>query len=164
MKVEHLPDGRDGVRATLKRMAALVRQGRQSMAVRSMALQLVRQLRQKDYAGEVRAVHEFVRDRVRYVRDVRTVETLHTADHLLQSRQGDCDDKAILAASLLESIGHRTRLVAVGPSRHRFVHVYAQVAHPGQPGKWITLETTEPWPVGKGVVMPGVMIQEIEAA
>lgn len=162
--MERLPDGRDGVKATLARMAALVRQGRQSMAVRTMALALVRELKQKDYAGEIAAVHAFVRDRVRYTRDVRTVETLHTADHLLQSRQGDCDDKSILAASLLEAIGHRTRLVAIGPSKHRFIHVFAQVVSPAQAGKWITLETTEPWPVGRGVVLPGVLIQEIGSA
>lgn len=163
VKRELLPDGKAGVKATLERMAALVRQGRQALPVRLMALQLVRELKQKDYAGEIAAVHAFVRDRVRYVRDVRKVETLHTAEHLLEHRQGDCDDKSILVASLLESIGHTTRLVAVGPAKNRFSHVLALVKDPARPGKWVQLETTEPWPVGKGPANPlALMIQDID--
>lgn len=156
-----LANGAAGTRQTLELMAALIRQGRESLPVREMMKTLVRHLPQKDYKGEIKAAHEFVRDRVRYTRDIRTVETLHTADRLLADRQGDCDDKSILVASLLESIGHTTRLVAIGPRKGVFSHVYAQVQHPTKAGAWINLECTEPWPVGAGAVWQSVMVQAV---
>ncbi|MDF2446974.1 MAG: hypothetical protein K0S46_2210 [Moraxellaceae bacterium] len=145
-------------------MAAEVVKGREAWPVREMALKVVRQLRQKDYLGEIAAIHAFVRDRVRYVRDARSIEQLHSAEHLLEQRQGDCDDKTILCLSMLESIGHTTRIKAVGPTRKSFNHVYGQVRHPKRPGMWINLECTEPWAVGVGIRMPGEMIQEIRRA
>ena len=156
-----LASGAAGTRQTLEMMAALIRQGRESIPVREMAKTLVKGLAQKDYKGEIAACHAFVRDRVRYTRDIRTVETLHTAERLLIDRQGDCDDKSILVSALLESIGHTTQLVAIGPRRGVFVHVYAQVQDPKKPGAWINLECTEPWPVGAGAKWKTVMVQAV---
>lgn len=87
-----------------------------------------------------------MRDSVRYVKDIRGVETLHTAERILEQRQGDCDDKTVLAASLLESIGHKTRLVAVGFGKRGYCHVYPEVLINGE---WIAVECTEPWPLGR---------------
>lgn len=142
-------------------MAELIRQGRTALPVRETMKTLIRHLPQKDYMGEIAAAHAFVRDRVRYTRDIRSVETLHTAERLLADRQGDCDDKSILVAALLESIGHRTRLVAIGPRKGVFSHVFPQVVHPKEPGVWINLECTEPWPVGAGAVMKSVMVEHV---
>lgn len=136
-----LPAGEAGVRATLKLMRAFVRHGKKDLAVRGVALQLVRPLEQRDYVGEVRALHAFVRDRIRYVGDVRGVETLHSARRILQQGQGDCDDKSILLAALLESINHPTRFVAVGFSPTHVDHVLLETRI-GR--RWVPLETTEP--------------------
>lgn len=102
-------------------------------------------------------VHRFVRDFIRYTRDVRGVETLHTAPQILQQRQGDCDDKAVLIASMLESIGHETRFIAVGYGG-KFRHVYPEAK---VRGKWVGLEATENWPAGRVAKMPMRMVQEI---
>lgn len=110
-----------------------------------MALQLVKGLKQKDYLSEATVIHAFVRDKIRYVRDPSRVETLHTAERLLTQAQGDCDDKTILVCSLLEAIGHPTRLIAIGFNKG-FCHVYPQVNIRGQ---WYTVETTEPWAFGQ---------------
>ncbi len=96
-------------------------------------------------------LHRFVRDRIRYVRDVRGVETLHTPLALLQLGQGDCDDKATLLACLLESIGHKTRFAAVGFEPGRLSHVLTE-ARIG--ARWCPMETTEP--VDMGWYPPGV--------
>lgn len=108
------------------------------MVVRDLALQLVSGLRAKDYAGEVAALQRFVRDSIRYVRDIRGVETVQTPERTLALKQGDCDDKSTLLASLLESIGHRTRFEAIGfqPGQWSHVLVSALVS-----GKWVPLET-----------------------
>ena len=141
-----IPDGRAGTRATLKLMAGLTREGKNSLAVRLAAQQLVQPLKQRDYAGEVRLLHAFVRDRIRYVRDIRGTETLQSADRTLTLKSGDCDDKSVLLASLLESIGHRTRFHAIGYSPDRFAHVYVETLLGSE---WVPLETTELWEPGR---------------
>ena len=75
------------------------------------------------------------------MRDVNGVETLQTPLVTMEIKQGDCDDQSVLLASLLESIGHPTRFVAIkqnffGP----YVHVYTETRIGP---KWYPLETTE---------------------
>lgn len=137
-------------------MRNLVHSGKKSPRVRQTAVLLTQNLPQKDHEEEIKVLYRFVRDRIRYVRDVRGVETLHTADRILENKQGDCDDKSILLASLLESLGHTTRFTAIGfsPSKKLFgkmtspgySHVLPEVLL--RNGDWLALETTEP--VGLG--------------
>jgi transglutaminase-like putative cysteine protease len=148
-----LPTGRAGVQRTLRMMAALTRRGRTEMPVRELALRLVAGLRPKDYGAEIRRLHAYVRDAIRYVRDVRGVETLHTASRVLEQGQGDCDDKSVLLASLLESIGHRTRFTAVGFVPGRLSHVLPEV----KLGRvWLPLETIVAGAL-PGWVPPGIV-------
>jgi transglutaminase-like putative cysteine protease len=130
-------------------MRSIVSRCKKALPVRQLALQLTQGLPQKDYVGEVKRIHAFVRDRIRYVKDVRGVETVQTAVKTLEMGQGDCDDKAVLAASLLESLGHPTRFVAIGFQKGLFQHVYLDTRIGD---KWLALETTEPWPLGKKAV------------
>lgn len=135
-----LPPGEAGTRATLRLMRGLVQQYKSGDRVRRTALELTADLPPKDRVSEVRSLFDFVRDRVRYVRDVLGVETLQTPDATLDLLAGDCDDKSILLASLLESIGHPTRFVAVGYSAPgEFQHVYTQALVGNQ---WVSLDAT----------------------
>jgi hypothetical protein len=145
-----LPDGVKGIRATLALMVDLVRQSKSDFYIRNRALQLVSGVQQKNYLGEIKAIHEFVRDSIRYVRDINGVETVATASNTLQMGQGDCDDKSVLTAALLEAIGHPTRFVAVGRVPGQFEHVLVETQMYVNGGKqvWIPVETTEPVPVG----------------
>ena len=140
-----IPPGREGTKATLNLMRQLIRQGKKSSAIRQLAVELTSGLPQKDWLSEVTAVHKFVRDNIRYVKDIRGVETIHTVERILSNAAGDCDDKTILAASLLESLGHPTRIVAIGFKQNSFSHVYPETLIGN---KWITLETTEPVALG----------------
>lgn len=90
-------------------------------------------------------LHAFVRDAIRYVRDIRGVETLHTPERVLKQRAGDCDDKAMLLVALLESIGHTARFRAVGFLPGVFSHVLVDVMLGGE---WVAAETTEPVELG----------------
>lgn len=155
-----LASGPAGTRQTLKLMAALIKAGSQTLPIRERAVILTAGLRQKDYLAEARAVHAWVRDNVRYVRDIRGVETLHTAPRILAQRAGDCDDKTVLVGALLTSIGHRVRLVAVGFDGRGYSHVYPE-AYIGR--RWWPLETTEPWPFGQGPQRPPLLrlIQDV---
>lgn len=132
-------------------MRNLVREGKKNPLVRQTALVLIAGLPQKAHSGEIKSIFNFVKNRIRYVKDIRGIETLHSPEILLKLKQGDCDDKSILLASLLESIGYQTRFVAFGfqpPIKNRngtfkarsYSHVLVEVFHKG---KWIPLETTE---------------------
>lgn len=127
-------------------MAGLVRKGKTSLPVRLAALQLVRDLPQQDWLAEAKSLFEFVRDRIRYVRDIAGVETLQDAERTLQLGQGDCDDKSVLLASLLQSINHPARFHAVAFTPGKFSHVYVDTLVGRQ---WVGLETTKPWPMGQ---------------
>lgn len=140
-----LPDGVEGIKVTLDLMVKLAQKSKQDFNIRNQALRLVENLPSKDFLSEVSAIHAFVRDSIRYVKDIRGVETLATPIQTLRMMQGDCDDKALLASALLEAIGHPTRFVAVGSSPDEFDHVLIETR---VANKWIPVETTEPVPVG----------------
>ena len=138
-------DGAKGVEQTLDMMCAIVRRSKKHPVIRTLAVRLVNQLPQKDYVNELRALHRFVRDNVRYTRDVRGVETLQYPEITVKERAGDCDDKSILFASLAESLNFPTRFVAVGYDSDSYCHVLPQV----RVGRgWIPAETTEPVDLG----------------
>jgi len=140
-----LPPGRAGTLETLAKMRRLVREARTLPVIRNLAIAITATVKNKDRAGEVRAIHEWVKANIRYIRDVREHETLTAPAFTLALRAGDCDDHAMLVASLLEAIGHPARFAAVGTSPERFKHVFTETRL-GQ--RWVSVETTEPVPVG----------------
>jgi transglutaminase-like putative cysteine protease len=143
-----IPTGSAGIADTLNRMVKLVREYRRNPTVRQLAVEIRQAARvpSKDWLGEVRALHRFVRSYITYVRDVRDVETLQTPLHTLQNRAGDCDDQSLLLASLLEAIGHPTKFVAMGFSTpEQFSHVLTETLIGT---RWIPAETTLDRPVG----------------
>ena len=121
-------------------MRRLVREYKTALPIRQTALALTNALPQKDWMGEVRALHSFVRDNIRYVRDINGVETVQTPLRTLENEAGDCDDKSLLVATLLETIGFPTRFVAMAFSPGKYSHVLPEVKV-GR--RWIPLETTE---------------------
>lgn len=146
-----IPPGKAGTLTTLKLMRRIARDFKKSPVIRRLALKLVENNHQKDFVNEVKSIHEFVRDNIRYVKDINGVETVQTPIKTLEFKQGDCDDKSTLAASLLESIGHPTRFVAVGFHPGKYAHVYVETKIGT---KWVPVETTEPWPLGRTISNP----------
>jgi transglutaminase-like putative cysteine protease len=143
-----IASGAAGTRQTLILMRDLTRKYRKDLNLRNLAANLVGNLRQKDFNGEIKLLHAFVRDSIRYLKDIHGVETIQTPAVTLQNQFGDCDDKATLLATLLESIGHPTRFVAVGfRNPGEYSHVYVET-RAGNRASWIPLETTENVPAG----------------
>jgi len=126
-------------------MVQLVRLWRKNPGIRQFAASIVQGLPQGDASAEVRALHVFVRDKIRYTNDIRNVETLQTPQATLEMGVGDCDDKTILLASLLESIGRTTRIVAVALGGGPYSHVVPEVK---LGTKWYMLETIKPVEAG----------------
>lgn len=135
-----LPAGAAGVRATLKVMSRLVREYKRHPLIRERATAIIQHVEQKDWSGEVRALHAFVRDNIRFTRDINGIETIHSPEVVLQIEHGDCDDKSTLLATLLESTGHPTRFIACGMVPGHYSHVYVETR---VGPRWIALETTE---------------------
>jgi hypothetical protein len=132
-------DGREAIRQTLRMMAQIVYDGKRDIRIREHALSLIRGLKQKDFTGEIKKIFEFVQNKIRYVRDIHNIETVHIPIKVLEYGQGDCDDKSILLASLLESTGHPTRFVAAGFNGRPFSHVWVDTKIGT---KWISLDAT----------------------
>ncbi len=136
-----IPSGRAGVVETLRAMAQLAKSGAKSVRVQERAMSLTQSCDQKDFACEVRQLHAFVRDQIRYVQDVDGVETIRAPEKTLEYMAGDCDDKSIMLSALLLSIGHPCRFVAIGYTPGVYEHVYVETKIGA---RWIALETTEP--------------------
>lgn len=140
-----LPDGEAGVRATLNVMRGIKNAYKKLPSIRNKAIAIVSRTPQKAFLTEIKLLHEYVRDNIRYVRDIAGVETVQTPDVTLALRAGDCDDKATLLATMLESIGHPTRFVAMGTQPGKFSHVFVETR---TSTKWISLDPTEPFAAG----------------
>lgn len=149
-----IPDGKAGIRATLKLMSKFTRQYKTAPAIRELALKIMRDSGvhqydsrgKKNWIGQVRAIHEFCKNKINYIKDIHGVETVQTPIQTLRVGHGDCDDKSVLCASLLETIGHPTRFLAVGPGKNIYTHVFLETKIGG---KWVAVECTESWPLGK---------------
>lgn len=137
----NLPDGQETF-LTLKQMVRLARMGKQNLQVRQASAEIVSEVPPKAFYGEIRAIFYFVRDAIRYTLDVDEVETLQQADYTLTHEYGDCDDKSILLAAMLGSIGHKCRFVAIGYTPGEFCHVFVQTRAGGD-GEWLSLDATE---------------------
>lgn len=141
-----LPPGPSGTVETLRLMRNMVRDAIRSprQVVREKALQLVASLPPRQWFAQIRALHEFVRDEIRYVRDPVDLETVATPEKTLELRAGDCDDKSTLLAALLIAIGHPARFAALGFNRGPFSHVLVetQIRNSGEDARdWLPLET-----------------------
>lgn len=141
-----IPSGRDGVRRTLELMATIARSGSVNPTVFEITRKVIAKVPEKDWRGEAAAILHFVQNAIRYTKDIDGVETLQTPAQTLRIKQGDCDDKSILAAAMLLTVGHPVLFKAVGKSPGTFCHVYPETKIGN---KWVALETTEKWPLGK---------------
>jgi len=135
-------------------MADLAREGSKQPAVRTLALALTSANLQKDYRGEACSIIEYVRDKIRYVRDIKTVEALQSPELTILLGAGDCDDKSTLTAALLASLGHTCRFIAVSFVPNQYAHVWTQVK---LKNAWLDLEGTEPLQCGERIPHEGAL-------
>lgn len=128
-----LPDGVKGNEATinLMRQVASVRGGHP--LIRKLALNILdfADVKSNHYVDEAVAIGEYVKAKVRYVRDPDQIEYLQDPVDLVEQiqkgeAQGDCDDMSLLIASLLKSIGHKPfyRAVRYDAAFGNYNHIY----------------------------------------
>jgi hypothetical protein len=119
--MESLPvtdGGLDAVRATLKKMAAIIRKYSSDAstlnAARSICVSAGVTDQRQSRKRCIQLLQNWVRDRIAYFYDPRDTELLQTPPQTLHIGTGDCDDKTILLLAMLQSIGYDTELLAVG--------------------------------------------------
>jgi transglutaminase-like putative cysteine protease len=138
-------NGVAGVRQTIAAMRVFVDYAKTDQLIRETAISIVRFCTEKSLACEAAALCDWVRDNIRYVRDVVDVETVSTPQKTLQMGAGDCDDKSTLLAALCESIGIPTQFAVLNYGGGPYNHVITIAFVPW----FLTLETTESIPAGK---------------
>ena len=156
-QVVTIPDGVAGTETTIATMRQMVNRSKTDPQIRQAATTVAFLQPEKDYRAEAEAVFNEVRDGIRYIRDVHGVETLQEPHITMGLKLGDCDDQAVLLASMLESIGVPTRFVVAGYSGPYYEHVYLQ-AWLGD--EWVDMDATEPHPMGWAPPDPTVMAFE----
>lgn len=158
-----MPDGLAGIASTTVAMRRLVRVGKTDPNIIDAAVSLTYLTPERDDYAAVAALHAFVRDSVRYVRDVAGVETLCDPRVTLTRLVGDCDDQVMLLCSLCEAIGYPSRFVVAGYGAPGVPeHVYCQINVAGADGgeEWIDADPTEPQPLGW--FPPGAVYMQVE--
>lgn len=86
------------------------------------------------------AIYTWMKDNIVYKRDPYRIEWLQTPDVTASKKSGDCDDMSTLAASLLGSLGIRTRFKTTGTAKNSFNHIYLE--YQNQSGNWIPFDVT----------------------
>jgi hypothetical protein len=119
--------------------------------LRKLALNILLQYRVPSnfYVDEVLAIGDYVKRKVRYVKDPDNIEYLQDPKDLVQqiqmgTAQGDCDDMALLTATLLLTIGHQPffRAVRYDSQYGNYNHIYvvAYERNPREPIQRVTLD------------------------
>lgn len=136
-----VPAGRAGIFHTVAIMRSLVNQYRTNPDIRQAAVSCVFLMPEKNQFAEANAIFSFVRDSVRYVRDIHAVETISTPDKTLLTCIGDCDDQSTLLAAMCEAVGYPSRFVVAGYSDgENLEHVYVQILCGDM---WVDCDPTE---------------------
>jgi len=143
-------------------MRRLATEGAKDVSVREAAIRIVRQagVAGHDFAGELTAVFNYVRDRIRFTRDPAGVELLQTPRYTLENGFGDCDDKSTLLVALLRAIGTPATLKfrAVGETAAGYSHVYPVANYAGRE---IALDTTRAGtPLGWQLPNPALTMEQ----
>ena len=131
--------------STLGVVRSLARRDSKHPEIRLLAQEITHDALPYDQAAEAEALQAFVRDQIRYVRDVYGVETVQSPRLTLRTGSGDCDDKTGLLASLLYAVGFPVRyvLAATNPRQpNSYSHIYPEAALRGR--GWCALETIIP--------------------
>jgi transglutaminase-like putative cysteine protease len=138
--MESLPvtdGGLDAVRATLRKMGAIIRKYSSDATTLNAARMICTASGVRDQRTDrrkcIQLLQNWVRDHIAYFYDPLYTELLQTPPQTLSIGTGDCDDKTILLLAFLSSIGMETELLAVGGSGKGWSQDPSNPVDPSQP-------------------------------
>ena len=139
-----LGDGLQGNMQTISFMSKVAKEKAGHPVVRAFATKILQiyNTPSHQYKDEALNIGEFVQKHVRYVRDPRDHELLQDPVMMIEQidkqgfTSGDCDDMALLIATLLLSVGHNPlfRTVRYQNDSGNYNHIYVVVYDRNYPG------------------------------
>jgi hypothetical protein len=108
----------------------------------------------RDDECEARAIFDWVAKNIRYTGDVgphalkpggpvEAVDQFQAADRTIEFRGGDCDDHAVLSATLAAQNGFPPKFRITSNTGDSWDHIYTMLGVPKlDPKKWIAIDTT----------------------
>lgn len=165
MTVRHYYDKSMPIEKRVAILQKLVEDSIKDGEMRKLALQITANCAARDDRCEAKAVYDAVKRRVRYTGDVAPikhtdgsiegVDYFQTAKRTWEIQGGDCDDQAVLNATLLTLNGIPARFRITAPrQKGRYLngdpgwaHIYTMAGLPKNnpsPSGWVALDTTIP--------------------
>lgn len=152
MAIIDIPSGKEGTIRVLKEMMNLVNKDMTDRDIIEFTNDIILDIPERDKMKEAERIFKFVRDNIRFVKDPLGKETIFSTKALLNPvrtdtgwilkgrMQGDCDDKSITLATMLQIIGIPTRFVAIKTfdKPKYFSHVFVEGLIED---KWIPFDT-----------------------
>jgi len=105
-----------------EKFAQIVREHYSKPLIRNLAVKIARKHPGATNWLQAKDIYEWVRDNISYVCDPAGREYIQYPEETLESKGGDCDDQAVLLASLLLAVGFRASLIFV--PNHVYVAAY----------------------------------------
>jgi hypothetical protein len=138
-----------GIEGVIDYLTAIVAKYTGDERVRSKALEITKSVRNHPLTGQPNlrdadavadTIYRWMVRNINYVRDPYDIERIQTPTVTLKQKAGDCDDHAVLSASLLQSLGIPTGFRLVSRSGREFDHIYT--VYQNNEGDWKTFDTT----------------------
>lgn len=142
-------------------------EGKRDPVIRQLLGNILRDVEEKDYEGELLAIFQWVRENIRYTRDPHNLELFQRARRIVELGLADCDCLSILLGSMVQSIGYPLRLRVIGVSSPEPEHIYPMVAfsptESGDSDDWVAMDASVNQPMGWQVDENQIMfIQDYE--
>lgn len=107
----------------IKKIIELIEKYKSNFFIRELAIRLTKD--KKKIVDKINAIWNFLKSKVKYVKDIYNVETLQSPLITLYWGAGDCDDLAIIGACFLNAIGIKIALVLVSTDPLKlYNHIY----------------------------------------
>lgn len=135
----------------------MIQKGRDNPEVRRRTVQILSQkcgkkwcTPEKNWNAEAVQIFDSVRENIRYTRDTYNKDLFQHPLRTFEFGGGDCDDYAIVLASMLQSVGYPVKLRVIQTvDSHDWNHIYTLVGLPPQsPKKWMSLDASVDKPAG----------------
>lgn len=141
-----------GIWQTMYIMRDIVYQSVKDREIKDTAVEIIKDIEPLNSLEQVKAIFNWIRKKVRYVKDYYSIEEIQYPRIMLKNIKvkgyayGDCDDMALLSASMLYSIGMKTRFVVIATKPKHYNHIRTEVMIKD---KWIPLELSSRLPFGR---------------
>lgn len=133
---------------TLQVIKEILNNGRELYYARKLAEEILRDVPDRVTDEELKALHKYATETVRYTKDIFDVEMVKTLENIYKDIQnkgnflGDCDDVSVLLGGLLKSVGYKVRMAVISTAKNpddNFDHIFVQAYHP-QKNAWVSVD------------------------